>query len=315
MSGRSRVCLCAALVGLSLIMSANQAAAQGFTPAKGSVWTKVGYSYMSAKENFAGLNERVFISNKSEDGARVPFRSRSGQVVGGELYGHQTTLDAVWAPVDRLVVGGFVPMLGYLRYSNETNNYTTKKIGVGDIQLFTGYQISPRDQSRLGVSVYGRVKVPTGTKMPYTNEAILSEGQLDVSGALAVSFALLPRLHLNTMVEYRHRFAYDADDGYADPGEELHMQATLGGGPLDWVWFTAGYAGFVGQAWQVGASSEQTQRLLQRQFHAAMFGAYVDIGSTLGVAGLALDGWLKVPFAGRDHAVTTSMGLGVAYAF
>ena len=93
------------------------------------------------------------------------------------------------------------------------------------------------------------------------------------------------------------------------------MQATLGGGPLDWVWFTAGYAGFVGQAWQVGASSEQTQRLLQRQFHAAMFGTYVDIRSTLGVAGLALDGWLKVPFAGRDHAVTTSMGLGVAYAF
>ena len=42
MSGRSRVFLCAALVGLSLMVSANQAAAQGFTPAKGSVWTKVG---------------------------------------------------------------------------------------------------------------------------------------------------------------------------------------------------------------------------------------------------------------------------------
>lgn len=315
---RSRVTLFMGIVcGVvwSVCGLSSQAFAQGFAPAPQSVWLKLGYSTMRATQNFAGLNERVFDGDRVL-GAKVPFRSRTGQIVGGEQHGHQATLDVVWSPLSRVVVGGFAPILSYLYYHNDTNNYTTSKLGVGDIQLFGGYQLSPPSARRVGVSAYGRLKIPTSNNFPYTNSAILSEAQVDVSGVLAMSFVLLSRLHLNATLEYRHRFDHESDAGKVELGDEVHTQLTLGGGPLDWVWFTAGYAGFMGKPWVVQpAGQEAGQTLLSRRFHAAMFGAYVDVGRYVQAPGLALDGWVKLPFAGRDHAVTTSAGVGVAYGF
>jgi len=321
-----------ALVLLSLLLLVgSSASAQGFTPQKGSTWLKVGYIQSSADQNFAGLDEvrwnRFNLENAPEledreiaYGERTDFRSRQGDVIGGALVANEVTLDATYAPLPRMVVGGFVPIFKRAYYENP-RPYKTEERGVGDIQLFAGYQLTPPDQYKIGSTVYIRGKIPTSSKFPYTNESLLGEGQFDLSAALGNSIAILPRLYLNNTVELRHRFGWlgngsDPEGRFANPGDELHVFLGLGGGPTDWLWLNAGWAGMWGQAWvvqQVGESEPDFQ--LQRQFHAAQVSAYFSFGKFIGVDGLALDVFAKIPFAGRDHAVLYSYGGGVAYGF
>lgn len=297
---------CGIMLGLQ-----TQAMAQGFVPQKGTVWGKVGYIYGEATENFAGRDE-VFFAPNTELGARVPFRSREGKVVGGKLTLNQLTLDAIWVPIDRLMIGTFIPLLTRPFYSNTTNDYTTRKLGLGDINLFTGYQITPMEQYNVGVTAYLKAKIPTSFNLPYTNQALRGEGQFDLSAALGTTFVLAPKVHINTTFEYKVRFAYDGDEGRADPGDELHFTGGIGSGLIDKVWLSLNYSGFWGQEWEIEYADGE-QRQTKRQYHAVGFGAYVDLGSI--TPGLALDAWAKLPFAGRDHAVMRSLGIGVAKSF
>ena len=299
---------------------APEASAQGFTPQEGSVWVKTGYIYSRAEQNFAGLDEILFDGSR-ERGQRVPFRSRNGQIVGGQMYTHEATLDAVWAPVDRIVVGLFAPVFRFSHYSNTTNNYTTENAGVGDVQLYGGYQLTSRSNDRVGSTVMARVKIPGSYKFPYTNEALLGEGQFDLSAVWANTVAIRPRLHLNASAEFRYRFGWvgNSPDGrFADPGEEVHISAGLAGGPTEWLWLSVGYTGMWGTPWRIRRPDfgfDEIDTRVERRFHAGIASAYLMLGQYIGVDGLALDVFGKIPLAGQDHAVMYSGGAGVAYGF
>jgi hypothetical protein len=317
---------------LSLLSS--PASAQGFTPQHKSKWFKLGYIQSSAAQNFAGIDEvrwnRYNLENNPslEDreiayGERTDFRSRQGDVIGGELVANEVTLDAMYAPLPRVVVGGFIPIYKRAYYENP-RPYETEEKGAGDLQLFAGYQLTPAGQYKVGSTVYIRGKIPTSSKFPYTNESILGEGQFDLSAALGNSLSLLPRLYLNNTIELRHRFGWlgngsDSEGRIAIPGDELHVFLGLGGGPTEWLWLNAGWAGMWGQAWLVQQAGEaEPDFQLERQFHAAQVSAYFSFGKFLKASaaqGLALDVFAKIPLAGRDHAVLYSFGGGLAYGF
>lgn len=307
------VSMAAALFGMPALASA-----QGFVPAKGSGWAKLGYIYSQADANFAGRDEQRF-APENEDGTRVPFRSRTGQVVGGTLLTQEATLDALYSPAHRWVIGTFIPLFRYVDYSNTVNDYRTTATRPGDVNLFGGYQLTQHD--RLGITLYGKVKVPTATKFPYTNEALSGEGQFDASAALGGSYAILPSLYLNGSIELKYRFGWLGngrnDEGlYADPGEELHMGLGLGYGATSWLWLSAGWSGFEGTPWlvQYRGESEPIYRI-ERSFHAVTGSAYLMFGKWVGLDGLALDLFAKVPFTGEDHAAMTSYGVGLASSF
>lgn len=302
----------------SLVAVHGEVSAQGFVPARGSGWAKVGYIDSRADANFAGRDEQRFAPG-NEDGQRVPFRSRQGQVVGGTLTSREATLDVLYSPANRWVIGSFVPLFRYVSYSNTVNAYRTEARRPGDINLYGGYQLTQHD--RLGVTLYGKVKIPTATKYPYTNEALSGEGQFDVSAALGGSYVILPNLHLNGTLEFKYRFGWlgngkDPDGLYADPGEELHMGLGLGYGPTSWLWLSAGWTGFEGTPWLVQYTGEDEPIYrIERSFHAVMGSAYLMFGRWIGFDGLALDLFAKVPFTGEDHAVMTSYGVGLASSF
>lgn len=319
---------------ITLALLSSSVSAQGFTPEHKSRWFKLGYIQSSADQNFAGLDEvrwnRENLENNPEledrriaYGERTDFRSRQGDVIGGELVANEVTLDAVYAPLPRVVVGGFIPIYKRAYYENP-RPYVTEERGAGDLQLFAGYQLTPPGQYKIGSTFYIRGKIPTSSKFPYTNESLLGEGQFDLSAALGNSLALSPRLFLNNTVEFRHRFGWlgngdDPEGRFAIPGDEVHVFLGLGGGPTDWLWLNAGWAGMWGQAWlvqQAGESEPDFQ--LKRQFHAAQVSAYFSFGKLLkakATQGLALDVFAKIPLAGRDHAVLYSFGGGLAYGF
>jgi hypothetical protein len=306
--------------GCMCMMMASTAFAQGFVPAKGTGWAKLGYIYSQADENFAGRDEQRF-APENEDGKRVPFRARQGTVVGGKLLTHEATLDALYAPIDGLVIGGFMPVFKYAYYSNDAppDGYSTSASRPGDLQLYSGYQLAKG--ARTGVTMYGKVKLPTSFKYPYTNEAIAGEGQVDASAALGLTSMILPNLALNGTLEFKYRFGWvgngdDPDGLFADPGEELHASLGLGYGATSWLWLSGGYSGFEGTPWQIQYFNESEPiARVERSFHAATLGAYITFGQWIGVEGLALDTFVKVPFTGTDHAAMISGGAGIASPF
>lgn len=304
--------------GVMVTMLASTASAQGFVPQKGTGWAKLGYIYSQADENFAGRDEQRF-APENEDGKRVPFRARQGQVVGGKLLTHEATLDALYAPTDRLVLGGFMPVFKSVFYSNTTNNYQTSANRPGDLSLYAGYQLARGE--RTGVTLYGKLKAPTSFKYPYTNEAITGEGQVDASAALGFTSMILSNLALNATLEFKYRFGWvgngrDPDGLFADPGEELHASLGLGYGVTSWLWLSGGYSGFEGTPWRIQYFDEtEPIARVERSFHAATLGAYLSFGQWIGMDGLALDMFVKAPFTGTDHAAMISGGAGLAKAF
>ncbi len=279
---------------------------------------KFGYIYSRANNNFAGRDEQRF-APEHEDGERVPFRSRPGQVVGGTLLTHEATLDMLYSPTQDVVVGVFMPVFKYGFYSNTVNDYRTRVRRPGDIYLYSGYQLAKGE--RLGVTLYGKLKVPTSFKYPYTNEAIAGEGQFDASAALGGTYMLRPNLHLNGSMEFKYRFGWlgngrDPDGLYVDPGEELHMSAGVGYGVASWLWLSAGWSGFNGTPWKIQYYDEEHPiARVERSFHAASIGAYVMFGQWVGMDGWALDMFYKEPITGEDHAVMRSGGVGLAKSF
>ena len=303
---------------LMTFTSSASASAQGFVPQKGSGWAKLGYIYSEADSNFAGRDEQRF-APEHEDGQRVPFRSRTGQVVGGELITHEATLDLLYSPLDRVVIGVFWPMFRYVRYSNTTNNFFTRARRPGDVNLYAGYQLAATE--RFGLTAYARLKAPTSYEYPYTNQALAGEGQIDAGGALGFTGLLRSNVALNGTIELKHRFGWVGNGGdpqgrFADPGEELHTSLTLGYGPASWLWLSAGYSGFQGTPWRIAMAGEREPiARIERSFHAGLFGAYLTFGQWVGVEGLALDAFVKLPFTGTDHAAMNSYGLGLAKPF
>ncbi len=310
--------ICAACVA-----APGAASAQGFAPAKGSVWMKLGYIHGQAGDQYAGVDAQSW---RAEDGnaprfdaalgERVGFISRQGQLVGGQLVSHDVTLDAVWSPIDGVTTGLFVPMLRYIQYSNDTNGYTTRALGPGDVKAYVGYQLTPRDQDVLGISLFGRVKIPTSFKFPYTNEALRGEGQTDVELGLENSAKIGPLL-ANLGATYR--FRTDVVDGpdRVELGDELEVTASIGGAPLPWLWLSGGYSGLFGQQWEIETERYNApfDRVVKREFQSVFAGAYVSFGQWIGAPGLALDLWYKLPIAGQDFSVMYSGGAGLAYGF
>ena len=283
---------------------------------------KLGYIYGQANGQFAGVDAQQF---RNDDGTpsfdvalgdRVGFISRQGELVGGTLFSHDVTVDAVWSPIDGLTTGLFVPALRYVQYSNTTNNYTTRAVGPGDVKLYAGYQLTPRDQDVLGISLFGRVKVPTSFNFPYTNEALRGEGQPDAELALENSAKFGPVMG-NLGVTYRFRGDFVEGVDRVEIGDELEITASVGGSPAPWLWLSAGYSGLFGQEWRIvteryGRPFERTTR---REFQTVFAGAYVMFGQYVDMPGLALDLWVKAPFAGQDFAEMYSGGAGLAYGF
>jgi hypothetical protein len=294
-----------------VLCAPGEAAAQGFTPAEGALWAKLGYGYARATQDFSGVDDRLYADIAL--GTRNRFRSRQGELVGGTLQIHDTTLDVAWAPVDGFVLGGFVPVLKAVRYENP-RPFQTKATGPGDILLYGGAQLTPRSERRIGVTAYAKVKVPTSHRYPYTNEALRGEGQVDVSGALGTSIVLAPGLYLNNTVELRHRFQHHSAEGSADPGDELEASLSLGGGPVDGLWLTAGLNGLWGAPFRVKpAGQDSFETRMERRFYTGLVSAYWSgLGAMMSAPGLALDVWFKVPLAGVDYPVLYSGGVGVA---
>ncbi len=303
------------ICGLLTLMIAGEVSAQGFTPEEGSLWTKLGYGYSRATSDFAGVDDQ-FYDPTIELGERGDFRSRDGEPVGGTLQIHDVTLDMVWAPVDGFVVGGFVPLVKAVRYENP-RPFSTSATGPGDVQLFAGMQMTPRDLRKFGLTAYIKTKIPTSFRYPYTNEALLGEGQVDVSGALGSTLSLLPNLNLNNTIEIRHRFAHDSDEGFADPGDELEASLTLGGAPVKGIWLTVGVSGLWATPFQIKPPGAETKSIrMQRKFYTALLSAYwYGLGTLVDSPGLAMDMWVKAPLAGVDYPVLWSGGLGIAKGF
>lgn len=307
-----------ALMVLLWLISPTLASAQGFTPSAGSGWAKLGVIGSRAAANFTGSDELRF-DPQGERGEVVPFRARQGQVVGGELTATEVTLDALYAPLSRVVFGLFMPVYKSVYYFNDVNNYETRARGVGDVSLYGGYQLTPPTMDRIGVTLYGKLKAPLSRKYPYTNEAILGEGQVDAGLALGGSFKLLERVMLHGALEYRHRRPWSGDGSdaevlVADPGDEVHGALMLGASVTPWLWVSAGWSGFWGQAWEL-RYVDGSVPTVQRTFHAGMASAYLSFGDWVGLPGLALDLFVKLPFAGQDHAVMRSFGAGLARGF
>ncbi len=243
--------VCAAFVATPVAASA-----QGFAPAKGSVWMKLGYIYGQANGQFAGVDAQQFRNDDNTPffdaalGDRIGFISRQGQLVGGTLFSHDVTVDAVWSPIDGLTTGLFVPALRYVQYSNTTNDYTTRAVGPGDVKLYAGYQLTPRDHDVLGISLFGRVKVPTSFKLPYTDAALRGEGQPDAEIALENSAKFGPVMG-NLGVTYRFRGDFIDGTDRVEIGDELEITASVGGSPAPWLWLSAGYSGLFGQEWRI----------------------------------------------------------------
>ena len=321
----TRHCTTAALF-LCCALFAADASAQGFVPDKGTVWTKLGYSYGRATEAFAGQDERFFNerlgTGPTDVGARVPFRARNGQVVGGVAQINQLTLDAMFVPINKLVVGAHIPVLSRPSYSNTVNNYSTSTLGVADVRPYVGYQLTPQGGS-VGVSAYVRGKIPTTFNFPYTNSAILGEGQFDLSGVLATTLKVTDSLQITATGEYVHRFAHDSSDdaasgagntdaGFANPGEEVHFGVSVGSGVIPGVWLTGSYQGMTGKEWDIQLLDGE-RRFWKRELHSVGVGAYVD--ASFIAQGLALDLWARAPIAGQDVADMRAFGVGVAYGF
>ena len=302
---------------LLALFTPTAAFAQGFAPQKGSVWLKLGYIYGAADEQFAGRDTQQWEQfGDVALGERTGFVSRQGQLVGGELFSHDVTLVAVWSPFDGVTTGLFVPMLRYVQYSNQTNNFTTRAVGPGDVKAYVGYQLTPRDQNVLGISAYTRLKIPTTFPFPYTNDALRGEGQVDVEFALENSVNTGPVL-VNFGGTYRVRTDVEKDGNTAEVGDEIELNASIGGAPLPWVWLSGGWSGMFGQEWTIftteyGAPQE---RSIQREFQAVFAGAYLSVGQFIGVPGLAVDLWYKHPITGRDFTAIQSGGAGIAYGF
>ncbi|MEZ4459647.1 MAG: hypothetical protein R3E66_07920 [bacterium] len=303
------------LLGLLLAVVAQSTSwAQGFTPAADSLWMKVGYGYARASEDFSGVDDQLY-----EDvalGTRKPFRSRQGELVGGTLQIHEITFDAVWAPADGWVVGGFVPLFKAVRYENP-RPFSTSANQPGDVVVFGGRRLTPGEFRDFGATAFVKAKVPTSFKFPYTNEALTGEGQFDVSGALAVTYAIASTLHLNASVEARYRFPFDGAGGYVEPGNELETSVSVGGSPVSGVWVSAGLNGLWATPFRVRPDGQTTtETKMERRFSTAMASVYwYGLGTLVGTPGLALDAWTKVPIAGVDYPVLYSGGLGVAMAY
>ncbi len=199
--------------------------------------------------------------------------------------------------------GGLVPIYKYAFYSN-SRPFRTETEGVGYPELYVGYQLTPTGQYAFGSTVYLRGKIPTTTPYPYTNQAILGEGQFDLAAALANSLEIFPRVYLNTSFEFRYRFPWlgnnDDPDLFAGPGEEFHLSGGLGASVTSWLWVNAGYSGFWGTPWIISwrGFDEQPQARIQRQFHTVMVSTYIGIGEFVGAEGLALDAFVKLPLRG-----------------
>ena len=318
------------LIGVGLGAPAS-AWAQGFAPAKGTLWTKFGIVTTVATDTYAGLDE-IRIDPSIEAGSRVPFYSTgggtgNGERVGGNLQIHELMSDIIYAPWERVSVTASLPLLKYVRYHNDSKDYTSTAIRPGDVWLSLGYQFTPDSLKALGSTLRVRGKIPTSFELPYGDRALLGDGQFDVGVESANTVKLGP-LSIDASVTYMHRRPASDDTTEIRLGDELRISTAVGGSPAKGLWMSAGYASTIAETWEIeretmnhitvnfgsGLSAATAEgALIEPKIHTAFASIYYSFGPKDGVDN-AIDFWFKVPLAGQDMPVLWSAGVGYVWA-
>jgi hypothetical protein len=290
-----------------LVCVGSTAWAQGFAPAPGTMSVKIGTVSNVATEAFAGLDE--LRSNPSlETGSRVDFYSTGGEKVGGELQIHELAGSFFYVPWAGVTTSVAVPLLKYVRYRNDTNGYTTTALGPGDVTTTLGYQWTPQTWSSFGSTLASQLKIPTSFGFPYTDEAMLGDGQVDV-GLSTQNTLRLGVVSVDASLSYVHRRPNKSDGRELRLGDEWRFSGSVGGAPTSALWVSLGYTGSVAQKWEIREAGEAWKELIQPQLHAAVASLYWTLTSS-GESRSALDLWFKVPVAGQDIPVLWSGGVG-----
>ena len=339
----------------TITLAAPTARAQGFAPAEGTLWTKLGYTYTTASSEYLGADD-VFFDPSLQPGERGAFRSRypldvnerePQAVVGGQVQIHTIGLNAVYSPVDRLVLGLYASALVLASYENagvdlwtgqvfNGAGYTTESTGPGDLVLSAGYQLTPRSWGRFGTTTYVHGKIPTalGTTYPFNDEATRTDGQLDLALEQAATFMARENLALTGRLLLRYRFPFTTDTfpgrGAApagverfrsEPGHEVEWGTDAGFGATSWLWLKAGYVGLwalpTTENFPLSPGYQGLEERFRRRAHTAFGSAYVMVGKLVGggLMPLALDLYGSYVFAGQDVAASLSLGSGLAWAF
>ncbi len=294
-----------ALAFLAVASPARQAqAVSGYLPGPGTVWAKLGYFRWHAEERWAGI---FTPGARAGEGVAIDPGAETSAFDYWAL-----TLDAQVVPLERLVVGLYVPIQQRLGLRRDGEELAEQ--GFGDVALYVGYQVTPRGLE-VASSFFAHVRIPGApVRLPGIPFPV-SEGQVDLGIENVSTWSITRDLHLSGRLGYRIRLPSDRAAQLGDPGDETEVGLELGGAPARRLWLRAGWAALFGRAQRVDPAFYGGQSIFQREAHALEVGAYLQVGDWLSdsVAPLSVDAWYRQPIAGRDHPVGPSFGVGLSY--
>ena len=306
-----------AVVLLATLTAGPVSGTSGFVPSAGSIWVKIGYSFWSADERFAGpLNSADLSFDGGRDpGDRVPLKL---DVEGANFTTQSIALNLEVTPVDRFVVGLYFPVFQRTEFDQATIRVITQ--GTGDLFGYAGVQLTPPGLA-IGSSLYLHAKLPT-TEVSFEDLSVpLSEGQVDLAVEQVTTWAIRHNLHLSGRLLYRVRFEVEQTVGDSvgrfKPGNETELGLEIGGAPTPALWLRASWNALLASATQDRSIEGDFLAIEQREVHNLEVGAYLQFGHWVAedLRGVALDAWLRHPAAGSDYPVGPSFGIGLAYGF
>lgn len=307
MGGR-RGALAALSLALALVAVVSPArrgqAVSGYLPGPGTVWAKLGWFRWQADERWAGT-----FTTGARAGSTVPIDPGAARSAFDYW---ALTLDAQVVPVERLVVGLFVPVHQRLSLRRDGDELVAE--GLGDVALYAGYQVTPRGLE-VASTFFVHVRIPgpparlPGIPFP------ASEGQVDLGIENVSTWSITRDLHLSGRLGYRIRLPSERAAQLGDPGDETELGLELGGAPARRLWLRAGWAALFGRAQAVDPEVFGGQAIFQREVHALEVGAYLQVGDWISDASapLSVDAWYRHPIGGRDYPVGGSFGVGLSY--
>jgi len=295
------------LLGTALLFP-QSARAGGFVGERGSVWVKMAYRSWQADRTFAGPSDRA-VSEGIELGDRIEF----DPTTGGQLRMHAFEIQFEGVPYPRLKTGVYAPVFQQISFENR--NFETVTTGTGDVRPYVGYQVTPNDASA-ATTIHLRAKIPTTDIAVSSASVPLSEGQFDFGVDQTTSWRPIDRLQLmlRTLFRYRAPGKLPNSGEQYKPGNETVIDATVGGEPVESLWFKAMYSGLWSTGWESresGTAGRSDFRMVQN----VGGGVYWSFGDLIGGAarGFALDATVLFPFNGRDYPAGPMWSAGVAW--
>lgn len=291
-------------------------AISGFAPQAQSAWVEFGWSNWSADSQYAGPFSPGELSYDGgvSLGDRVPI---SIDEDGGTFSSTSLYLSFRITPVARFSYGAYFPIQQVSVLELPSTRTTTA--GTGDVFAWIAYELSRTE--RVGVSLFGHVKVPT-TQTTFESLTVpLSEGQVDIAVEQQTTFAPIPQLHISGRLLWRYRFQVEQEVGGSGvtikPGNETELGIEFAGAPQRDLWLRATYNGLFAQTSEDRTVAEFIGPRERRQLHTAEFGAYVNFGRWIHekTDGIALDAWYRHPLGGVDYLRGDAVGIGLAYGF